>query len=285
MNVVNERAMIFECAGERLIGIAHLPESTSQTIGVLIVVGGPQYRVGSHRQFTLMARAFAAAGYPVLRFDYRGMGDSDGAVLPFDQVDDDISAGIDALMNAASQVKRVVLWGLCDAASACMIYCNRRDDRVAGLIVANPWVRTEAGEATAYLKHYYLQRLLQKSFWKKLLHGAFDVRRSLRELLTTVSLAKSSGGSSLPQERGFLHRMLTGLRSLERSVLLLISERDLTAKEFTDLCSKDPSWRESIRAERLSSRMLYGADHTFSLPKDLEAAISVCTDWIAGQSK
>ena len=39
---------------------------------MVIVVGGPQYRAGSHRQFTLLARHIAAAGYPVLRFDARG---------------------------------------------------------------------------------------------------------------------------------------------------------------------------------------------------------------------
>ena len=49
------------------------------------MVGGPQYRVGSHRQFTLMARAFAAAGYPVLRFDYRGIGDSEGESRGFER--------------------------------------------------------------------------------------------------------------------------------------------------------------------------------------------------------
>ena len=42
--------------------------------GMLIVVGGPQYRAGSHRQFTLLARDVAATGVPTMRFDYRGMG-------------------------------------------------------------------------------------------------------------------------------------------------------------------------------------------------------------------
>ncbi len=48
-------------------------------LGVLIVVGGPQYRVGSHRQFVLLARALAARGFAAMRFDCTGMGDSDGA--------------------------------------------------------------------------------------------------------------------------------------------------------------------------------------------------------------
>jgi alpha/beta superfamily hydrolase len=47
---------------------------------VLVIVGGPQYRAGSHRQFTLLARSLAEQGFAVLRFDYRGMGDSTGAM-------------------------------------------------------------------------------------------------------------------------------------------------------------------------------------------------------------
>src|SRR5258707_6492460 len=51
----DEHAFMFDCEGESLVGIlsgAGLPAGR----GVLIVVGGPQYRAGSHRQFTLLAR-------------------------------------------------------------------------------------------------------------------------------------------------------------------------------------------------------------------------------------
>ncbi|MEO6566032.1 MAG: alpha/beta fold hydrolase, partial [Casimicrobiaceae bacterium] len=81
----------------------------------MIVVGGPQYRVGSHRQFALLARALARVGIPALRFDYRGMGDSEGDRRSFDEIDADIAAAIDTLCREA-HLARVVLWGLCDGA-------------------------------------------------------------------------------------------------------------------------------------------------------------------------
>ena len=77
MNVV-EDAVCFDCAGERLLGVLARPacsDKESSEVGVLIVVGGPQYRVGCHRQFLLLARRAAAAGYPVFRFVYRGVGE------------------------------------------------------------------------------------------------------------------------------------------------------------------------------------------------------------------
>ena len=62
----SESAIAFACAGERLLGIVTRPQQAATT-GVVIVVGGPQYRVGSHRQFVLLARDLAEAGYAVLR--------------------------------------------------------------------------------------------------------------------------------------------------------------------------------------------------------------------------
>ena len=73
-----EQALSVECRGESLLGVLHLP-ITPRDLGVIVVVGGPQYRAGSHRQFVLLARALADAGHAVLRLDVRGMGDSTGA--------------------------------------------------------------------------------------------------------------------------------------------------------------------------------------------------------------
>ena len=76
-NGTEEVPLSFACQDCRLYGVLHRPRSRGRS-GVLIVVGGPQYRVGSHRQFVLLARFLAGRSIPVLRFDYRGMGDSEG---------------------------------------------------------------------------------------------------------------------------------------------------------------------------------------------------------------
>ena len=78
-----EQAITFDCHGASLYGIASVPQQSGAR-GVLIVVGGPQYRVGSHRQFALLARSLAAQGIPAMRFDYRGMGDSVGEPHTFE---------------------------------------------------------------------------------------------------------------------------------------------------------------------------------------------------------
>ena len=78
---VRQLALRFRCADDArgAPGRHTDPAACAGPRGVLIVTGGPQYRAGSHRQFVLLARFLAARGMAVLRFDYRGMGDSEGA--------------------------------------------------------------------------------------------------------------------------------------------------------------------------------------------------------------
>ncbi len=188
----SEQAIVFPCAGEQLLGIVAQPEQAEST-GVLIIVGGPQYRGGSHRQFLLLSRALATAGYPAMRFDYRGMGDSTGELRNFEAVESDIAAAVDAFMAASPELERIVLWGLCDAASASLLYLHaHKDERLGGLVLLNPWVRSEATLARAHIKHYYVQRLLQPEFWRKLLSGNLGIGRAIGGLLGSLKNARQT---------------------------------------------------------------------------------------------
>ena len=258
-----ERAMTFDCDGEHMVGILGLPAGIPYKRGVLVVVGGPQYRAGSHRQFTLLARDLAQAGIATLRFDYRGMGDSEGAARPFDDVDADLRAAIDAFLLAVPDVREVVLWGLCDAASAIGMYAAR-DARVAGLVLLNPWVRTEDGLARATLRHYYSARLRDRAFWRQLLRGGLDWRASLTSLMGLVRKAyrrppaKAAAGLSLPA------RMRAGLHDFQGHMLVVIAGGDLTAREFCDLADADEAWQGMLAAPRVTRQQIDEADHTFS---------------------
>ena len=111
------RSVVFTCRSETLVGILHeVPHKKAR--GVLIVVGGPQYRVGSHRQFVFLAQELARQGIPVFRFDYRGMGDSTGDLQGFEGIEADIRSAIDAFFASCSGLVEVTIWGLCDAATA-----------------------------------------------------------------------------------------------------------------------------------------------------------------------
>jgi uncharacterized protein len=261
-----EHALSFACAGEELLGIVTAPEQP-KPIGVLIAVGGPQYRVGSHRQFLLLARALAKAGYPVMRFDYRGMGDSTGDLRDFEAVNDDIAAGINAFRQQSPDIVKIVLWGLCDAASASLLYWDAtRDQRVTGLVLLNPWVRSESSLARTHIKHYYGQRLIQVDFWRKLLSGRVGLGRSMGELIRNFLIARQSKSSAIVTEvaQPFQKKMARGLGSFSGSALLILSGNDYTAKEFLGSVASDPAWLSIFESRSISRIDLPGADHTFS---------------------
>lgn len=274
----------FDCEGETLIGVITRPEQP-MSCGVLVVVGGPQYRAGSHRQFVLLARHLAEHSIACMRFDYRGMGDSSGALRNFEHVDADIRAALDSFFAAVPELQEVALWGLCDGASASIFYAYR-DERVRGLVLLNPWVRTVMGEAKVYLKHYYLKRAVDPAFWKKALTGRFDLKASLSSLAENIKRAAvgHGGGASLadPMKSNTLpDRMGRALHRFDGRVLLVLSGNDLTAKEFVDSTATSACWPELLEDSRVSRIDVPEANHTFST-REWRDLVSVSTqEWLA----
>ena len=286
-NSATEEVLGFQCEGEQLWGILHRP-AKPRSRAVLVVVGGPQTRVGSHRQFVLLARGLAAAGYPCLRFDYRGMGDSTGSIRNFEAIDEDITAALDALGCAVPEVTNVALWGLCDAASAAL-FIAPREPRLSGLVLLNPWVRSEQGLARSYLKRYYLQRLTSRELWSKVFSGEFDYRGSWASLVKMVKSAiggerpaaavqgggRETGESAASADTGVLSpavpagealakRMADGLAAFDGPCLFILSGRDLTAGEFKDAVKASRHWRNLLRNSQVTVQHFPVADHTFS---------------------
>lgn len=282
--IPGEQALVFDCEGESLVGILSGAEFPAGR-GVLIVVGGPQYRVGSHRQFTLLARHLAERGVPALRFDYRGMGDSDGEVRTFEHAGADIRCAIDRFFADVPGLKDVVIWGLCDAASAALFYAHQ-DARVSGLILLNPWVRTEQGIARAHLRHYYFLRLFQASLWRKLARGEFKVLEAAGALARSIrdaagrrrrpgaDMGSSAGDAPLPE------RMEDGLRKFRGRALFILSGNDLTAQEFRDVVARSPGWRQLLQGERVSRHDLPEANHTFAQRGWRDEVARLTDSWI-----
>ncbi|MFZ0692973.1 MAG: hydrolase 1, exosortase A system-associated [Alphaproteobacteria bacterium] len=265
--MTSEIPITFPVAGTDLIGILHTP-AVAPTLGVVIVVGGPQYRVGSHRQFILLARDLAARGFGVVRFDCRGMGDSGGEFPGFEHIEPDVAAAVELLVQRTPSITRIVLWGLCDATLAIARQASR-DRRICGVVLVNPWVRSEASQARTHLKHYYLQRLVQKDFLTKLATGKFNPIASARALIRDTVRAFGALDDSLPptQEADgnpLVQGMGESLQRFTGRILFILSGRDLTAKEFADATRRSKQWQRIYADDRVEVRRLDAADHTFS---------------------
>jgi uncharacterized protein len=277
-----EEATVFTCDGQTLIAVLARP-ATPNDIGVVVIVGGPQYRAGSHRQFVLLSRALAAAGFAVLRFDYRGMGDGEGKQRDFESVSADVAAAIDQLQSRMPAVRQVVLWGLCDGASAALLYCQEtHDPRVVKLCLLNPWVRSEASLAKTQVKHYYTQRLMQREFWLKLLSGKVALG-ALSGFVQRVWLSASRGTGPASAIAPFQVRMATGWHNFKGQILLILSGEDYTAKEFMEHVSADAAWKDYQSHPGLIHKDLPGVDHTFSNAVARKMVEDVTLNWLASQ--
>ncbi|OZA91133.1 MAG: esterase, partial [Erythrobacter sp. 34-65-8] len=86
-------ALTFECQGQALAGT--LDTAPGKT-GLLIVSGGNEIRAGAFSGQARLAAQIAGAGFPVFRFDRRGVGDSEGENKGFRHSAKDIAAALEA---------------------------------------------------------------------------------------------------------------------------------------------------------------------------------------------
>lgn len=268
------------CDGESLACVLALPQHPTD-VGVVVIVGGPQYRVGSHRQFVLLARHLAAHGIATLRFDCRGMGDSSGPQRSFEDISVDVDCAVTALMEAVPSVRQVALWGLCDGASAALLYLDERADaRVSGLCLVNPWVRSAASLARTHIEHHYWRRLHEPAFWARVATG----RVGLRALASLWRNVKLTLGPRRPmvegRQRPFQLRMADAWRQFPGPILLLMSENDYTADEFRGALDADPIWQGASAHARLERHEIRGADHTVSASTTRQSVEELTRSWL-----
>ena len=111
---------------------------------VLLCSGLANDKLTGHRPLRLLADMLASAGYPTLRFDYPGTGDSCDPVTVDDwaQWQHSIHMAIDCL-RADTGARRVVLAGLRIGATLAALAAERRDD-VAALVLLEPVLRGQS---------------------------------------------------------------------------------------------------------------------------------------------
>lgn len=113
-----ETPVFFPAGSESLFGIYSQVNGLRNRTGVLISSGGltGTSTVGRNQMFVRLAHRLAGAGFPTLRFDYHGIGESTGILEEFrldvaDPFVDDIRGG--AAWMLANHVERLVIFGKC----------------------------------------------------------------------------------------------------------------------------------------------------------------------------
>jgi exosortase A-associated hydrolase 1 len=242
---MTRRHVTFGCEGSTLVGT--LDEAEGGT-GLLLVSGGNELRSGAFAGQAQFAARIAADGWPVFRYDRRGVGDSDGPNGEFRASGPDLAAALTAFRAAAPQVSRVVALGNCDAASSLML---AQGAGCEGLILSNPWTieGTDEEPSGEVLRDHYRRRLASPAALKRLLTGQVPIGKLARSLIGALRPAPPP--TSLAQD------MAAGIAGYGGEVAILIAERDRTAVAFLGAWDKaDPRIRRCA-----------GASHSYSEPE------------------
>lgn len=258
--------LTFACDGAMLAGSLH---PAPGRIGVVIVTGGLQTRHGSHRGFVALADQLAEAGFPVLRFDRRGVGDSDGIDPGFRESAPDIAAAVAALRGACPAIANVVGWGLCDGATALAMVPSG----FAGVILANPWTldTDHAGPLppAAAIAAHYTRQITDPKAWLRLLTGAVNFRALQSGLRKLVRRAPITATAT---------KIAAGLDGFPGPILVLLAEHDGTAATFAALLRTRTFAAINKRA---TIATITGATHTFPGAAPESQMIDTCARWLS----
>lgn len=252
------RPLAVSCGETPLAATLHPGEAP---LAALIVSGGVQTRVGPHRLFTQLAEALGGQGMAALRFDRRGVGDSEGENTGFLGSADDIAAAASVLRGEGGT--DIVGIGLCDGAAALALFGAASG--IQRLVLLNPWsFDSDVAEMPAAAQRdRTLKRLLDPRNWLRILSGGIDVKGALKTLVNRETASESALSA----------RLIAAINAFPGPVLVPLSRGDATAEAFAALLPAlgahvHPVWLEN-------------ADHTLTRPEARQALFTAITDWLA----
>jgi alpha-beta hydrolase superfamily lysophospholipase len=251
----------------RLVGTLSLPDRVERdAIAVLLPNTGLEHRVGPNRLHVYLARALAEAGFPTLRFDLSGMGDSTAS----DTSDPsrDFGTAMDAL-ESRGIARRFAALGLCSGAhDAHRALCTDRR-LIAGAFIDGYLFATP---------RFYLTYAWQR---------ATDPARILRKLSKVLRVGpEADHADRSPVDLDFFRQPTKS--EMERDLAAFMARGIVLSYIFTgqvqhrynyasQMTDAFPELRRYARAE---VRYLIMADHTFSQDAMREELAGVLVGWM-----
>ena len=134
-----ENPFFFESGANRLFGVLHTPDRSIANRGFVLIHPFGEEKLWSHRVFVNFAREAASRGFPVLRFDLAGHGDSDShsELCSVDSYLADIEAAKLNFSQNFPQTKEITLLGLRLGATLAYLNAARFGD-ASSLILWEP---------------------------------------------------------------------------------------------------------------------------------------------------
>jgi alpha-beta hydrolase superfamily lysophospholipase len=302
---MSRRPVVFcNRVGERLVGIVEVPECPDpRVLPVILLSPGTKYRVAPHRLYVKLSRHLAARGHVVLRFDFGGLGDSEGDVSEDNIADfhgtvqlgryvSDTRCAMDWLQDEHG-ARRFILAGLCGGALTGLL-TGAQDRRVDAIVSLGMPVLLDSsavdhtrfltsGEIAQWGQGYF-SKLADPRSWLRLLTFKSNYR-VIAKVLSARVLQRSSPSTapSAKEEDNFNPLFPPAFKAFaaHRPALLIFGGND---RLYSIYCERfaHPFAEEIRRCEgHVETHVVDGANHVFSLPAWEEEMRSKIDDWLA----
>ncbi len=285
LQCIEEQLCHFGDAGH-LFGILSRPVEATDKPAIVMLNAGSIHHVGPHRLYVRLARELSQAGYPVLRIDHEGLGDSVRRTQgrenhPYPPTaEEDVRASI-AFLREQHGHQRFYLMGLCSGAHTAFHVARQVvDEPIERLILINPWYFywTDGMSLDTSVNHYqnvagYQRSMRDPSRWKKLLTGEVDLMRLAR--VTAAHIAKTAKGRwvdlkerLVPSAGTRLSQDLREIAGLGRRLDFYVSDGEPASAIL--MTEAKGAVNKARRAGLMSITTVDGGDHTFSqgAPRD-----------------
>jgi len=290
-------------SGEALFGIVDRPARSRRDLGIILLSPGVKSRVAPHRLYYKLAERFATLGFAVLRFDFAGLGDSEGVVadrlladlyrsIQLGRYTGDTLAAVD-WMREHTGCERVILGGLCGGAITGLL-AARHSPHVAGLLSVGMPVGLDGASVDKVanmsqgqlreVRRKYLAKLTDRESWVRALTLRTDFRLAFRSLLArrrparpVTTAPRVLGENGNPEFSPALLDML-GRR---RPVLLAFGGADRLFWEYQERFQQPHQSVVAPYAEWLEVQVIPRANHVLTAVESQDAFFQHCEDWLA----
>jgi pimeloyl-ACP methyl ester carboxylesterase len=264
-------------------------------------------RVGPGRLYVPLTERLNALGYTVLRFDFFGLGDSEGELEEEKLADvynnievgryvSDTQVALRWLAETHS-FNRFIVGGLCGGAITALLAAER-DARVEGLLSLGMTV-TLASDAAAPAKYLtraqldvrrrgYFQRLLQPKSWGRFLTFQSEygvIWHSMKRLVVKERHAAVVDASAPSDQRGnanpLFPRAFFAFLDRGGKALMLFSQHDRLYSEYEEKFAEQFTARLQPLKEQVEKHVISDANHVLSFSGSRRAMVDLVERWLS----
>jgi hypothetical protein len=320
------RAVTFPNADGRLLfGTLHLPaQRRAELPAVVLYSPGAKMRVGPGRLYVPLTEVLTAMGYLVLRFDFYGLGDSEGDleetvladVYTNIQVGRYVADGQIALewLRREYGASRFIVGGLCGGALTGLLVAER-EPSIEALLSIGMTVTLDSDGATpskyltrfelAHLRQGYLAKLLNPKAWLRLLTFRSDFSVIVRSMLAGLAdrvrgvaggrAASTSTPMTSPADLAAAPHLANVNPLFPTAFFAFLDRGGRALMVFSEKDRMLGDWREKFLdlhpepmrrfAPQVREHVVAGANHVLSERAWQQEMHDVARQWLAGLSR